>query len=83
MDRLKDITDTVKTNVKLMVDHPEDVIVKCSPLGGGVSILIAVASTDLGQIIGKHGRNARALRVLARAMGMAANESISVDIREQ
>jgi predicted RNA-binding protein YlqC (UPF0109 family) len=83
MDKLKDITDTVRTNVKLMVDSPEDVTVECSALAGGATLRIAVSSADLGKIIGKQGRNARALRVLVTAMATAANERISLYIQEQ
>jgi predicted RNA-binding protein YlqC (UPF0109 family) len=82
MDRLRDITDAVRTNVQLMVDCPEEVMVECLPAEGGASIRIAVASTDLGKIIGKQGRHARALRVLASAMGMAAKQKISLNIDE-
>ena len=82
MDKLKDITDTIRTNVQLMVDSPRDVIVECFPTDGGASIRIAVAPTDLGKIIGKQGRTARALRVLTSAMGMATKQKISLDITE-
>jgi predicted RNA-binding protein YlqC (UPF0109 family) len=82
MDKLKDITDIVRTNVQLMVDSPEDVIVNCRPVEGGASLCIEVASTDLGKIIGKQGRTARALRVLVGAMGMASEQRISLDISE-
>lgn len=82
MDTLKDITNTVRSNVQLMVDNPKEVIVECLLSEGGASIRIAVASTDLGKIIGKQGRHARALRVLASAMGMATKQKISLDIDE-
>jgi predicted RNA-binding protein YlqC (UPF0109 family) len=82
MDRLTDITDAVRANVKLMVDSPEDVIVECSAIEGGASLRITVASTDLGKIIGKQGRTARSLRVLASAMGMAAKLRISLDMQD-
>jgi predicted RNA-binding protein YlqC (UPF0109 family) len=82
MDKLKDIADTVRTNVQLMVNSPQDVIVECLLTEGGASIRIAVASTDLGKIIGKQGRTARALRVLTSAMGMATKQKISLDIAE-
>jgi len=83
MDKLKDITDTIRTNVQLMVDSPQDVIVDCFPTERGASIRIEVAPTDLGKLIGKQGRTARALRVLTGAMGMATKQRISLDIMEQ
>lgn len=68
--------------MKLMVDSPDDVIVECSPVENGASLRITVASADLGKIIGKQGRTARSLRVLASSMGMAAMLRISLDIQE-
>jgi predicted RNA-binding protein YlqC (UPF0109 family) len=82
MDKLKDITDTIRTNVQLMVDSPHDVIVECFSTDRGASIRIKVAQTDIGKIIGKQGRTARSLRVLASAMGMATKQRISLDIIE-
>jgi predicted RNA-binding protein YlqC (UPF0109 family) len=82
MDKLKDIADAVRTNVQLMVDSPREVVVEYFCTEGGASIRIEVASTDLGKIIGKQGRHARALRVLANAMGMAAKQKISLNIDE-
>jgi uncharacterized protein len=82
MDQLTDVTDAVRVAVKLMVDSPENVIVECSPVENGASLRITVASADLGKIIGKQGRTARSLRVLASAMGMAAKLRISLDIQE-
>lgn len=82
MDPLRDITDAVRATVRLLVDSPNDVSVECSMIEGGASLRITVGSTDLGKIIGKQGRTARALRVLASAMGMAAKQHISLDIQE-
>jgi predicted RNA-binding protein YlqC (UPF0109 family) len=80
MEKLKDITDTIRSTVQLMVDNPQDVMVAHLSSENGASIRIVVASTDLGKIIGKQGRHARALRVIASAMGMASNQKISLDI---
>lgn len=80
MNKLIDITDAVRSNVQLMVDSPRDVIVECLPAEGGASIRIVVASADLGKIIGRQGRHARALRVIASAMGMATKQKITLSI---
>jgi predicted RNA-binding protein YlqC (UPF0109 family) len=80
MDKLKDITEVVRSNVQLMVNSPQDVIIDCILGGGGASIRISVAPTDVGKLIGKQGRHARALRVIASAMGLATNQKISLEI---
>ena len=51
--------------VSRMVDHPEMVEVRES--AGGDRLELRVAPDDLGQVIGKQGRTARALRALLAA----------------
>jgi predicted RNA-binding protein YlqC (UPF0109 family) len=80
MVEFTEITDTLRAIVTLMVDSPQDVVVKCFAVEGGASIHIAVAPTDLGKVIGKQGRHARALRVIAGAMGMTIQQRISMDV---
>ena len=82
MDKLKDITDTIRTNVQLMVDSPHDVIVECFSTDRGASIRIKVAQTDIGKIIGKQGRTARSLRIILSAIGMKVRRRYSLDIVE-
>lgn len=65
-----------------MVDNPERVIVECEQIHDGATLHIIVDKADVGKIIGKHGRSARALRVLANAMGNAAKIHIGLDITE-
>jgi predicted RNA-binding protein YlqC (UPF0109 family) len=82
MNSLDDITEAIRSNVRLMVDHPEYVTVECLPLEGSASLRITVDSADLGKIIGKQGRTARSLRVIASAMGMASKLRVTLDIQE-
>jgi predicted RNA-binding protein YlqC (UPF0109 family) len=65
MDKLTEIMDTLRANVRLMIDSPEDLIFECFPSEEEVTVRITVAPTDLGKIIGKQGTSARALRTLA------------------
>jgi hypothetical protein len=76
------IAAALEATVKLMVDRPQDAHVECRPCEGGATLLILVNPGDLGKIIGKQCRTARAFRILATAMGMAAEVRISVDIPE-
>jgi uncharacterized protein len=82
MEHSKDITDTVTTMIRLMVDRPEGVIVECMPLDEGSCLRISVDPGDIGKVIGKQGRTARSLRVLVSAMGMASKQRISLDIQQ-
>jgi predicted RNA-binding protein YlqC (UPF0109 family) len=55
-----EITDTLRSNVRLIIDSPEDLLFECFPSQEEVTVRIPVAPTDLGKIIGKQSTNARA-----------------------
>ncbi|MDQ2844569.1 MAG: KH domain-containing protein [Acidobacteriota bacterium] len=82
MEHSRDIADAVRALIKLMVDHPERVIVESAPMNDGSSLRISVDPADIGKVIGKQGRTARSLRVIVTAMGMATKQRISLDIQD-
>ncbi len=63
-----------------LVDHPEQVEVKEEGDLDGRVISLYVADEDLGQVIGRGGRIARALRVILRSASMARGERASLEI---
>jgi predicted RNA-binding protein YlqC (UPF0109 family) len=76
------ITQAMTTLIKLMVDHPTEVNVRCVSNDDVSSLCISVAHDDLGKVIGRQGRTARSLRVVTAAMGMATKQRIRLDIQE-
>jgi len=68
--------------VRALVDDPEQVTV--NRIEGERSIIfeVRVAPGDLGQVIGKGGRLADALRTLIRAAGMRERKSIWLDLNK-
>ena len=57
-----------------LVDKPEEVRVVRSEREGAVFLELHVAPDDVGKVIGRHGRIARALRTLVRASGAKTGE---------
>lgn len=51
-----------------------------TPEPEGVCFSIAVHSEDMGKVIGKQGRTARALRIILSAVGMKMRRRDTVDI---
>ncbi|MFW6131969.1 MAG: KH domain-containing protein [Candidatus Aminicenantaceae bacterium] len=75
--------DLVEMIAKSLVDNPEQVQV--SQLEGEqTSILeLKVAPEDLGKVIGKQGRTARAIRVILGAAGMKLKRRFNLEIIEK
>ena len=77
-----DIRQLVEEIAKSLVDTPEEVVVK-EVAGEHVTVLeLRVSPTDLGKVIGKQGRTARAMRTLLGASGMKLNRRFSLEILE-
>ncbi len=74
-------TDLVAV-VRLLVDDAKSVAAEEQPLDDGVELLLTVAESDRGKVIGRHGRTIDALRELARARGERDGRSYAVEIAE-
>lgn len=68
--------------VKSLVDHPEDVKTERKVDEMGVLITLSVHAEDMGQIIGKSGSTARAIRSLLRIVGTKNNARVNLKIAE-
>jgi predicted RNA-binding protein YlqC (UPF0109 family) len=66
--------------VRALVDHQDEVHVTVAPTEAGATFKVTVALPDVGKVIGKNGRTARALRVLLSAMGIAAKKQYTLNI---
>lgn len=63
-----------------LVSHPEEVRVEVVDDDGATSLSLHVAEEDLGQVIGRGGRVARALRLVLRAAATARGERAALEI---
>jgi len=63
-----------------LVDHPEEVRVEASEHGGTVELRLHVSPEDLGKVIGRQGRIARAIRTGLKASSFREGKSASVEI---
>jgi len=67
---------------KALVDQPDAVKVKRTDEEDSVTIELTVAPEDLGKVIGKQGRTARALRTVLAATAAKAEKRSRLDIVE-
>lgn len=68
--------------IKGLVDHPEDVKVDRKVDEMGVLLSLKVHPEDMGQIIGKAGSTARAIRNLIRIVGLKNHARVNLKIEE-
>ena len=68
--------------IKGLVEQPEAVRVRASERARMVVIEVKVAPDDVGKVIGKQGRIARALRSIVRASGARAEERYLLEIAD-
>ncbi|MDP3900738.1 MAG: KH domain-containing protein [bacterium] len=68
--------------VKALVDHPEDVKIERKVDEMGVLLILRVHADDMGQLIGKEGSTARAIRTLIRIQGLKNHARVNLKIEE-
>lgn len=68
--------------VKSLVDHPEAVRVDRKVDERGVLLTLHVAATDMGQVVGRQGATAKAVRSLLRIVGIKNNSRVNLKIEE-
>jgi predicted RNA-binding protein YlqC (UPF0109 family) len=76
-----DVPLLVEQIAKMLVDAPDQVSV--NQIDGETTVLeLTVAPNDVGKVIGRQGRVARALRSLVNAAGIRAHKRFAVEILE-
>jgi len=68
--------------IKALVDHPGDVKIDRKVDEMGVLLSLKVNPEDMGQIIGKAGSTARAIRSLVRIVGLKNHARVNLKIEE-
>ena len=74
---VKEVLEYIARN---LVDEPDAVRVTEVENGDTISLKLAVAADDVGKVIGRRGRTARAIRDMVRAAGVKAGVNVSVEI---
>jgi uncharacterized protein len=72
----------IESIVKPLVDFPEDVRVNVNEEDQRITYLLTVNKTDMGKVIGKQGRVAKAIRTVVYAAGSSQQKKIFLEIGE-
>ena len=75
---MKELLETI---AKALVQFPEDVHAKMEEKEGEVFLTLSVNEQDMGKVIGRSGRIAKAIRSVMNAAASKQNKRISIDIQ--
>lgn len=72
--------ELVELIAKSLVDYPDEVVVKETIDGDTITIELNVAGDDMGKVIGKQGRIAKAIRSVVKAAASKDDKKVVVEI---
>ena len=73
-------TELVEVIAKALVDNPEEVVVTEKEEGRSTLVELHVAATDMGKVIGKQGRIAKAIRSVVKAAASRDKKNVDLEI---
>ncbi|NLP12945.1 MAG: KH domain-containing protein [Clostridium sp.] len=74
---MKELLETI---ARALVDYPDDVHVNEVEGEKSVILELTVSKDDMGKVIGKQGRIAKAIRTVVKAAAVKDNKRVSVEI---
>ncbi|NLG02672.1 MAG: KH domain-containing protein [Clostridia bacterium] len=72
--------ELVEVIAKSLVENPDEVVVTQTENDRSIVIELRVAQSDMGKVIGKQGRIAKAIRSVVKAASAKENKKVVVDI---
>jgi predicted RNA-binding protein YlqC (UPF0109 family) len=72
--------ELVEVIAKYLVEDPDEVVVTETESGEDLIIELKVASSDMGKIIGRQGRIAKAIRSVVKAASSKSDKKVIVEI---
>ncbi|MBQ8213515.1 MAG: KH domain-containing protein [Clostridia bacterium] len=75
------LQETLLDIAKAIVDSPEEVKVTQEEDERSITLTLTVAPDDMGMVIGRHGKIAKAIRTVIKAASVNTGKKVNVDIR--
>ena len=76
-----DLKETLRNIASAIVDNPDEVVVVCNESESCINLTLSVAPDDMGMVIGRHGRIAKAIRQLMKAAAGTCGKHVTVEIK--
>jgi predicted RNA-binding protein YlqC (UPF0109 family) len=74
------VKELVELIAKSLVSYPDQVVVTETEKDRNILVELRVAPEDMGKVIGKQGRIAKAIRVVVKAAATMDDKKVTVDI---
>lgn len=75
--------ELVEVIARALVDHPEGVSVTETEDEKAIRLVLSVDPSDMGKVIGKQGRIAKAIRTVIKAAAADSDKKVFVDIEDK
>ncbi len=75
------LQETLVDIAKAIVDSPEEVKVEKTEDENTITLTLTVAPDDMGMVIGRHGKIAKAIRTVIKAASANSGKKVNVEIR--
>ena len=75
--------ELIKYVIGMFAEKPEEVEYDIQENGRNVSVTVTLAGSDMGKVIGRQGKIAKALRTLVRLGSQKENKKYNIEIKER
>lgn len=78
---MADLKKILSDVVEAIVDKKDDITIIQNENGDNITLVLSVAQDDMGKVIGRHGRIARAIRMVMKAAANKSGKKVTVEIK--
>ena len=75
--------ELVKYIVSQLAEKPEDAVYDVEETPNGANITVILSESDMGKVIGRQGKIAKAMRTLVKAVGIKEKKKYNIEIKEK
>jgi predicted RNA-binding protein YlqC (UPF0109 family) len=75
--------ELIKYVIESFAEKPEEIVYDIQENGKEVNVTVTLADSDMGKVIGRQGKIAKALRTLVRAGSQKENKKYNIEIKER
>ena len=75
--------ELVQYIVNQFAEKPDEITYEVEETENGENVIVTLSEADMGKVIGRQGKIAKAMRTLVKAMGIKDNKKYNIEIKER